>query len=292
MTFKQFLRVSRPPTLAATVVPMLVGASVSWVSGPFSWWAWLDMVAIGFAMQIGANMLNEYYDYQDGLDVEGTLGIGGIIVSGEVSPQTVWRVAIICYTIAFVLGMILVITTSPWLLAMGIVGILAGFIYAGGPLPLSSTPFGEVIVFLIMGPLEVTATNLATTGHIAPLAWIASIPVGFLVAAILMANNLRDRRADATHGRRTIPVLVGPQAGFAVLTTLIVLAYGTTLAFIALHRLPASAAIALISIPLALKSLRTMTTETGLQAGVPIVGRLHVINGFLLTVGILWNLKA
>ncbi|MDA8193080.1 MAG: 1,4-dihydroxy-2-naphthoate octaprenyltransferase [Thermaerobacter sp.] len=289
MTFAQLVRVSRPPTLAATVVPILVGAAVAWISGKFSWWSWLDMIAIGFAMQIGANMLNEYFDFQKGLDGEESQGIGGIIVSGEVPAKTVWHGALICYGIALGLGLILVATHGPWLLVMGLLAILAGFVYAGGPLPLSSTPFGEIIVFFVMGPLEVTATSLATSGVITSLAWFASLPVGLLVASILLANNLRDRTKDAAFGRHTIPIVLGSRTGFAILVGFIGLAYATVLFLVLSHRMPVSAGLVLASIPLAVKSVRAMRTEPGLRRGVPIVGRLHVVMGFLLTLGILWN---
>lgn len=289
MTWQQFIRVSRPPTLAATVVPMLVGGASSWIAGGFSWWAWLDMICIGFAMQIGANMLNEFYDYQKGLDRAESLGIGGIIVSGEVPPQTVWKGALICYGIALFLGLVLVVFRNPWLLVMGLLAILAGFVYAGGPHPLSSTPFGEIIVFFIMGPLEVTATELATLGHITVLAWAASVPVGFLVASILLANNLRDRRQDAEFGRRTLPVVLGRRAAFFILTGFIGLAY-VSIGFLSFtHRLPLSAIAVFFSLPLAARSLRVMASEEGLKRGVPIVGRLHVVMGFLLSLGILWD---
>lgn len=288
MTMQQFIRVSRPPTLAATVVPMLVGGTSAWGAG-FVWWAWLDMIAIGFAMQIGANMLNEYFDYVKGLDKKDTLGIGGIIVSGEVTPSRVRRWALGCYAVALILGLLLVVFRDPWLLLMGILAIVAGFVYAGGPVPISSTPWGEFVVFVIMGPLEVTATQLAASGHITPLAWVASLPVGFLAASILLGNNLRDRIKDGEYGRRTIPVVVGSSKGRQVLASVVAGAFVAVGLATVRHALPWSALLMWLALPLAFKSVRSLQVGEGLKRAVPTMGRLHILAGILLSLGIIWH---
>lgn len=288
VTWKAFFKVSRPPTLAATVVPMLVGGALSWRSlHTLDWWAWIDIICIGFLMQIGANMLNEYYDYVNGLDTRESLGIGGIIVSGEVNATVVRRWAIALYVTALILGLILVVFRDPWLLLMGILAIAAGFVYAGGPFPISSTPFGEFFVFLIMGPLEITATELAAGGTITPMAWIASIPVGFLVAAILLGNNLRDRVKDGQHGRRTIPVVLGYERSFGVIVAVVIAAFVAVLTAVLAHRLPAATLVVGLALPLAFVTLRRLHHPDGLKAAVPLMGRLHIVMGLLLALGLI-----
>lgn len=288
MTLRSLVRVSRPPTLAATVTPMLVGGAVAWRSlHTIVWWAWLDIICIGFLMQIGANMLNEYFDYVQGLDTAESLGIGGIIVSGEVPAKTVWRWAIALYAAALVLGLALVFFRDPWLLLMGVLAILAGFLYAGGPFPISATPFGEIFVFIIMGPLEITATELAAGGKITPTAWIASVPVGFLVAAILLGNNLRDRIKDGQHGRRTIPVVLGHERGFYVIAGVVGAAFASILAATASQSLPWPVLVVWAAMPLAVVTLRKLRKPEGLKAAVPMMGRLHIVVGLLLALGIL-----
>lgn len=286
MTIGQFIRVSRPPTLAATVVPMLVGGATAWLTGHFVLWAWLTIVFIGFLLQIGANMLNEYFDFRQGLDSVDSLGIGGIIVSGEVPARTVLVVAAACYGLALVLGIALVIFRGPILLLMGVGGALAGYLYAGGPYPISATPLGEMMVFWVMGPLEVLATQLTVSGEITKMAWVVSWPVGFLVAAILLANNLRDRVKDGQHGRRTLPVLFGPRAGMRILALFIIAAFLVVTTAAAAHIIPRTALIVWLALPLA------WTTWTQLRRGqrwaqaVPLVGRLHVVMGVLLAAGL------
>lgn len=288
MKLKSLIKVSRPPTLAATVTPMVVGGALAWRGlHVMVWWAWLDIIFIGFLMQIGANMLNEYHDFVQGLDTSESLGIGGIIVSGEVPAPAVRRWAVSLYAAALALGLILVIFRSPWLLLMGVLAIAAGFLYAGGPFPISATPFGEIFVFIIMGPLEVTATELAAGGRITPMAWMASIPVGLMVASILLGNNLRDRVKDGQHGRRTIPVLLGHAKGFLAISLVVALAFATILMAAITHRLPLTALLAWAALPLAVAGLRQLNGPEGLKKAVPLMGRLHVALGLLLALGIL-----
>lgn len=267
---------------------MLVGGALAWRDlHQFVWWAWIDIVLIGFLMQIGANMLNEYHDYVNGLDTEESLGIGGIIVSGEVSAPAVRRWALGLYTLALILGLLLVVFRNPWLLLMGALAIGAGFLYAGGPSPISATPLGEFFVFIIMGPLEITATQLATAGQITPMAWLASIPVGFLVAGILLGNNLRDRMKDAEHGRRTVPVVLGSHGGYLVLAADVLAAFLAVLIFCLSGRLPLPALIVWAASPLAILTLRSLSHSDGLKKAVPLMGRLHIVMGILLAIGIL-----
>lgn len=288
MNFKAFVRVSRPPTLAATVVPMLVGGALAWRTlHTMTWWAWFDIILIGFAMQIGANMLNEYYDYVKGLDAHDSMGIGGIIVSGDVPAKTVFRYAIGCYVTALILGLMLVIFRDPWLLLMGFLAIGAGFLYAGGPFPISATPFGELFVFTIMGPLEITATELAAGARITPMAWVASIPVGFLVASILLGNNLRDRIKDGQFGRRTIPVVLGHQTGLAIISGAVGAAFLAVLIAALSQHLPRATLLVWLAVPLAVHTLRQFTRPKGLKKAVSLMGRLHIVMGLLLAMGIL-----
>ena len=272
----------------ATVVPLLVGGALAIKSGHFSVWAWVDILLIAFLMQIGANMLNEYFDYTRGLDDEESLGIGGIIVTGEVPARTVWLYALITYGVAFILGLILVAFRGPLLFAMGLVGILAGFIYTGTSHPVSSTPFGEFLVAIIMGPIEVLSTQFAAGRVMTLQGLLLSIPVGLSVATILLANNLRDCTKDRKHGRRTLPIVLGRKRGYIALNILVglVLLWITVMAF--LRMLPMTVLLVWVVIPVAVKNLATLRHTEMLPKAVPLAGRIHVLIGILLTIGLLW----
>ncbi len=272
----------------ATVVPLLVGGDLAIRSGQFWWWAWLDILLIAFLMQIGANMLNEYFDYTRGLDNEESLGIGGIIVSGEVQARTVLLWALMTYALAFVLGMILVAFRGWVLLAMGFLGLIAGFIYAGTSHPVSSTPFGELLVALIMGPIEMLSTQFAASGVMTLNGLLLSIPVGLSVATILLANNLRDYVKDMGHGRHTLPIVLGRKGGYITMNILVSTVLLWITAMTLFRMLPITVLIIWLVLPVAIKNLATLRHTEMLPKAVPIAGSIHVIIGILLTVGLLW----
>ncbi len=288
MNFKQFVRVSRPPTLMATIVPLLIGGAMGLSTHHFQPWAWAVMLVVAFSMQIGVNLLNEYFDYRRGLDDMDSVGIGGIIVTGEVKPQTVWRTALLIYGIALILGLLLVAYRGPVLLLMGLLGILGGFLYTSGPYPISSTPFGEIFVILIMGPLELLATQFASAGVITPVAELISWPVGISVATILLANNLRDLDKDQKHGRRTLPIVFGRTRGLVIFGGMIFIILLWISAMALFRLIPYSVLIVWLVLPLVIAGLRSLSSNDSLNKAVPIAGRIHVVIGVLLAIGLLW----
>ena len=180
MKIGQLLRFARVPTLAATAIPLMVGGALGLSEGKFDPLSWLDIFTVALLLQVATNALNEYGDYRHGIDRAPSPGFAGLIVSGETSARSILFVAATCYAGAFVLGMTLVLTRGILMLLFGVVAILAGILYSEGPFPLSSTPVGELLVAVVMGPVEVVSANLAASGEISTLALIFSIPVSLM----------------------------------------------------------------------------------------------------------------
>lgn len=252
----------------------------------------VDLVVVmllgSILIQIATNMFNEYYDHKHGLDTPETVGIAGAIVRGLVPAIDVFKAAIGCFVLAFALGLYIVGRTAPEVFLVGLACGLAGYLYTGGPFPIAYTPFGEIEVFLFMGPVIVGLAYFIQAGNIAPSAIWASIPVGCLVAAILLANNLRDIVADAGVGRRTIPVALGRPIGLAIYMILLAGAFTTPILGVALGWLPVTALLPLVMVPAPLRLVR-LYQSTGeprsLDAGVRGSAGLHARFGLLLALG-------
>jgi len=282
----QFVRLIRLPTLAATAVPMVVGGALAYQGGRFDLPSWLDIVIVALLMQVATNALNEYGDYRHRVDTVPAVGFAGIIVSGEVKASEVLYVAAACYAAAFVLGLALVFERGPGLLVLGVIAIAAGVAYSEGPLPVSSTPFGEVLVGLVMGPIEVVSADIAASGTASPIALLYSVPVGLFVTSILLTNNLRDLEKDREHGRRTIAVLVGRRRGALLLLSLMMLAFLWSFpAFVS--SAPVWVFLVWLGLPLALKGYSDIVREGAWDASVPKVARIHVVVGLLLAASLL-----
>lgn len=288
MTVREWWRLARPPTLPASVVPVAVGTAAALDAGRVSVPAVLVMLLVALLLQIATNMANEYADFRRGVDSADSVGIAGVLVEGRFAPATVRRWAFGTYAAAFLLGLGLVAVRGWVLLVLGILGILAGYLYNAGPRPLSATPWGEATVFVIMGPIEVLGSELAAGGRVTAIGVWASVAVGFLVAAILLANNLRDRVQDGQRGRDTLAIRLGAKRGLWGMAALITAGALWPVALAVWGILPATAAVTALVLPGGLAAVRRLSGQ-GLARGVLVTGRVHLAAGLLLAVGLGWR---
>lgn len=290
MKVSQFLALARIPTLAATAVPIMVGGALGYSAGEFDSLAWLDIFVVALLMQVATNAINEYGDFGRSVDKAPGPGFAGIIVSKQVSAREVLVAASTCYGVAFVLGLALVWVRGPIMLLLGAAAILVGILYSEGPLPISSTPFGELMVGLVMGVVEVVAADLAAAGAISGLALTYSVPVNLTVMAILVANNVRDISKDRESGRRTLVVLIGRERGAALLFVLVSLAEAWSIPAFLLFSAPASVFLLWLALPVVLQSFAKLKADASWRDSVTVTARLHLIIGALLVVSVLFPL--
>ncbi|MBM2810886.1 MAG: 1,4-dihydroxy-2-naphthoate octaprenyltransferase [Chloroflexi bacterium] len=283
-------QLARPFSLTASALPVLVGSAVAFYGGRLtSPDLFLAMLLASLLIQAATNMFNEYYDYRQGLDTPESVGIAGSIVRGHVQPIAVFVGAIACFCGALVLGLYIVLRTEPVVLVAGVVSALAGYLYTGGPIPIAYTPLGEVTVFLFMGPVIVGLAYFIQAGSVSSSAIWASIPIGCLVAAILLANNLRDVVADAHIGRRTVVVVLGRPTALGMYILLLAGAFVSTILAVLIGALPVTALLPILTVrtPLRLVRLYRSTLEPRpLNAGVRGSAGLHARYGLLLALGI------
>ncbi len=247
------------------------------------------MLVSSILIQIATNMFNEYYDYRRGLDTPETIGIAGAIVSGVTSPCAVFAAAIGCLAAALALGIMIVLQTHPLVFVVGVICALAGYVYTGGPLPIAYTPLGELEVFIFMGPVMVGLGYFIQSGQLTPPALWASLPIACLVAAILLANNVRDIAADGKAGRSTLPIVIGRTPAVMIYALLVFGAYVSTAVASGIHSLPPTALLvfATAATPLSLvRSLRAGEGPAELNPAVRGSAALHARFGLLLGLGI------
>ncbi len=203
-------RMIRPHTLSASISPVLVGTAFAMqMSGHLKDLIFIAMLFAALLIQIATNLFNEYYDYKNGLDTPDSVGISGTIVRDGASPSFVLRTAIICYVLAILLGLYLCWATSWWLAVVGAICMAFGYLYTGGPIPLSRTPFGEIFAGGIMGAGLVLISYFVQIGSVSLQSFAVAVPSFILVGLILTANNLRDREGDEANGRKTLAILLG-----------------------------------------------------------------------------------
>lgn len=211
--WKIWASAARPRTLPAAVAPVLVGSGLAWRDGRFDGRA--AGLCLGFALlvQVGTNFSNDYYDFMKGADTAARVGPKRAVAAGLISPNTMRAAMWATFTAAFLCGLGLIAWGGPWLLVVGIVSILSGLAYTGGPWPLGYHGLGDVFVFVFFGLVAVCTTYFVQTGRVVLDAVLAAVPIGLLTANILVVNNYRDLETDAAAGKRTLVVRFG--RGFA-----------------------------------------------------------------------------
>ena len=283
-----WIMAARLRTLPAAVAPVLVGSALSVTERDLRPGGFVAALLGAIFIQVGTNLSNDYSDARRGADSEDRLGPVRVTAGGLLPPRRVLMGTYVAFAIAVASGLYLVAVTGPELLVVGVASILAGVLYTGGPRPYGYEGLGEVFVFLFFGVVAVVGSHFVQTEQLRLEAFLLSLPVGLLAAAILVVNNLRDIETDRRAGKRTLAVRIGrarTRRLFAVIVGAAVLA--------PLALWPALSAwtlLALFAVPAALALVRTVWQRSdgpSLNAALADTGRLLGVFSFLLALGLL-----
>ncbi|MBK7952466.1 MAG: 1,4-dihydroxy-2-naphthoate polyprenyltransferase [Deltaproteobacteria bacterium] len=215
----------RPRTLPVSLAPVLVGTAVAHQAGGVRVGPALAAAGGALLLQIGSNLANDVFDYEKGADTAARIGPPRATQLGLLSPRAMKRGMVVVFGLAIAIGVYLTAVAGPVIPVIGLVSIAAAIAYTGGPWPLGYHGLGDVAVFVFFGVVAVAGTAFVQLGHVPPLAWMASIPVGALATAILVVNNLRDVDTDRSAGKRTLAVRLGRSGARAEWTALVASAY-------------------------------------------------------------------
>ncbi len=278
-------RAVRPFSLTASFTPVLVGSAIAFHDHRFDPVVFLVTLIASVAIQAGTNLINEYYDGIRGVDDTASVGPSGVIVYGLLSPRAVLAGGIALLAFASLLGLWLVIVAGWPILAVGVLSILAGYAYTGGPLPLGYAGLGDLTVFVFMGPVIVMGAYYVQNQVVSSAAAWASLPIATLVTAILVVNNLRDIDDDRKKGKRTLATIIGAGGTRLEYLLLIVGAYASIVLGAATRALPPAALVMFLTAPLAVRLCRGIYTDVGtgpLTRNLRDTAKLHRWVGLLL----------
>jgi 1,4-dihydroxy-2-naphthoate octaprenyltransferase len=283
---------ARPRTLPAAVAPVLVGsaAAVQWLGHLPRWGGFFAALVGSIFIQIGTNLANDYSDAKRGADTADRLGPVRVTSSGLVTPRRVLTATWIAFAVAVACGIYLATVAGVAIIAVGLVSILAGVLYTGGPWPYGYAGLGEVFVFLFFGLVAVNGSYYVQLEQLDALPLGLSISIGFLATAIIVVNNVRDVETDRRAGKQTLAVRIG-RAGAINLYRMLVLGAFVVLPF-ALWAGEASALplIGLLALPLAVKPMRIVATRAdgpALNGALAATGALLGVFSLLVTAGLL-----
>src|SRR3954462_1719361 len=220
----QWVAGARPRTLPAAVAPVLVGSGAAAALDGFRLLPALLALVVALALRVAGNYANDSSDGTRGTDTD-RVGPMRLVGSGAATPRQVLAAALLSFAVAGVAGLGLAAMSSWWLVAVGAACIAAAWTYTGGPLPYGYRALGEVFVFVFFGLVAVVGTTYAQTRSLEGLAFAAAVPIGLLIVAILVVNNLRDIAGDAASGKRPLAVVAGDRATRVGYVALVVAAF-------------------------------------------------------------------
>ena len=255
-------RLTRPHTLTASFVPVILGTVIAVNHGTeVNTLLFLMMMIASILIQIATNLFNEYYDYKRGLDHEGSVGIGGGIVRDGIHPKTIMKLALSLYGISLLIGVYICMSSSWTLALIGLACMLIGYLYTGGPIPIAYTPFGELASGFVMGMGIVLISFYIQTGTVTLDSVLISTPIMILVGSINLSNNIRDLDGDKENGRRTLAILLGKKKAVLFLASSLAISYIWVFSLVGFGAISPWILLVVLSIPKATNSSKGFSAK-------------------------------
>ncbi|MBM2849707.1 MAG: 1,4-dihydroxy-2-naphthoate octaprenyltransferase [Anaerolineales bacterium] len=285
---RTWIMASRPRTLTAAIVPVVVGTAVAVRDRVFNPWVALAALFSAVMIQIGTNLANDLFDFKKGADTHTRLGPTRVTSAGLLTPREVEIGMWVVFGLAAASGLYVIYVGGWPMLVIGVASILAGVAYTAGPFPLGYNGLGDLAVFIFFGLVAVLGTYYAQARAVTLGAVLAAVPVGALATAILVVNNVRDADTDRAAGKRTLAVLLGRGAARAEYAVLLTLAYAAPLALWLLRGASVWALLPLLTLPVAARLARVVITTEGPALNRALAGtaQLLALYGVLFALGI------
>ena len=291
MSLKGYFQAVRAFSFTATMVSIVLGAALgAQDAGTFSWPLFAVVLACALLLHAGTNVLSDYFDYKKGIDTDYSFGSSRVILEKLLTPRKVLIEAIVIFATAVLLSLILIAFRGWPIVVLGVVGLFAGVFYSWGP-SYKYFALGDLAVFTMFGPLMVLGSFYVQAQRFSATAFLLSLPAGFLVAAILVGNNIRDIKHDRIAKVKKVSTLLGHNKAKWEYYLLVAAAF-CSVAVLALNSMvPLWSLAVLIVLPIAFSNIRLVSQSSPDNpeaiADIDVrTAKLHLIFGILLIVSI------
>jgi 1,4-dihydroxy-2-naphthoate octaprenyltransferase len=292
-----YLRASRLPFLTGSLFPVAAATALAYFTDHTWNFLFFGLTALGVAaLHLGANLINDYYDSfgSDPLNRNFTPFSGGsrVIQNRQMSPGQVKTLAYLMLGLGVGCGLILIYLGRPWVALVGLLGLGAALFYSASPLQLMSSGLGEIIIFLAFGPLLTWGAYYVQTGKLSLVGAAVSLPLAFLITAIIWINEFPDLSADLAAGKRHLVARLGLKVSRWVYAALMTAPFISLLILIEIFRLPDLIVAGLLPLPLALRAVRlafrTPPTDPEFVPIQALTIQTHFVTGLTLTLALLY----
>lgn len=258
---KKWIQAARLYVIGASVLPAAFGGLFAYYKNGAFAPSLFVLTVIGIALiHSGANLINDYFDFRSGADLYNPDAVfpysGGsrVIVEGKIRAEAVLCAAILCYSVASLVGIYLTYRSGWAILPIGIVGIASSILYVSPRFSMLKLGIGEIVLGLDFGVLTVLGAYYVQMGGLSFAAFMASLPLAIIIALILIVNEFPDYRGDLAADKRTVVVRLGKKKT-AVLVNILLLVTAFLILFNALAGFTSRWSLtALLALPFMLKT--------------------------------------
>jgi 1,4-dihydroxy-2-naphthoate octaprenyltransferase len=285
---QSWILASRPRTLPAAIVPVMVGSALAIYHGIFFPIYSIIALLCSVLIQIGTNFTNDLHDHLKGSDTNERKGPLRVLASGLISVKEMELGIFLVFLTAFLLGLYLVYSVGIMILWIGVLSILAGLAYTAGPFPLAYNGLGDIFVFIFFGIVGTVGTYYLHTQHFTLLAFLISLPVGALITNILIVNNYRDIEEDKTAGKKTLAVLLGREFSRYEYVFFILVSFFIPFLLHFKYDFSFWVFLPYLTLPLAISLVKMIYELSGpaLNKTLELSAKFSALFGFLLSIGI------
>ncbi len=286
--FESWILASRPKTLLAAVVPVIVGSALAINKGKFVLLYSFIALLCSILIQVGTNYVNDLYDFLKGADTIKRKGPLRVLSNGLISVTEMKVGSVLVFFTAFLLGLYLVFVGGKIVLIIGILSIIAGIAYTAGPFPLAYNGLGDLFVFIFFGVVGTMGTYFIQTKEFSLLSFLTSIPVGALITNILVVNNFRDIEEDKNAGKKTLAVILGKNFARYQFILLTIFSFLIPAALFFIYDFHFWIFLPYVTIPLAYKLVTMLYNLEGFQLNktLELTARFSALFGILFAVGL------
>lgn len=286
---KAWLAFTRPKTWLLAISPVVAALALAWAdSGTFRPVIALFTLSIAVLMQAITNMENDLGYAERNAETGNRRGLPRATTRGWISKHSA-RIAIRVAAVLALLNTAVLIWQGGWIfLLIGLASLAAAYCYMGGPKPIAYTPFGEIMVLVFFGLTAVCGTYYLQTDCITTNALLLGIALGTIATGVLAVNNFRDVEHDASIGRMTLPVTIGPKRFFTIFACMMTVPFIALVIMVTLHPELWPCLITCICARNAVHIIRTLQTHRHEELNAVMFNcvQLEFIYAILFTIGI------
>ncbi len=200
----------------SSFLPAILGGTVAWTQTGIIYQWFFFLVVLGVTLNhIALNMTDDYFDYLSAADkknkkvINPYAGGSGTLTSGKIKPQDMRFVFFSFYLLTIIIGLYLCAARTWWVLAFGLLGMASSYFYTAPPVRYGYRGLGEISQLVNFSFTIGLGAYVVQTVSISGEAFLVLLPLGLMMFAMIIINEIPDRKDDAAAGKNNLVVLLG-----------------------------------------------------------------------------------